>query len=79
MTIRRDRKTKDWVLWCNKCLGRESFPGSTFFHGIVRWVKANGWQYREFGGAWEHTCPKCDRARVAAKLDRIVDRDRLHA
>ena len=69
MTLRRDPKTRDWILRCRLCRDTESFPGSTAFHRLVRWCSDNRWRAFEIKGEWLHTCPKCQEAQVLAKVD----------
>lgn len=79
MTIRRNRKTKDWLLFCDavRCVEREEFPSSTPFHAILRWWKRHGWVARQMPGAdrWTHTCESCECRRKGLP-DNF--RERLH-
>lgn len=79
MTIKKSRETGDWVLSCNSCKTREVFAPSTAFHRIIRWIAEQGWKARNLFDRWRHYCPKCDRALREYRLDKVVDRERLHA
>lgn len=79
MTIKRDSITRDWVLTCNSCKVQESFPGSTAFVALVRWIQKQGWKAQQLFDRWRHHCPKCADALRCQQLDQRVDRERLHA
>ena len=74
--LKRDFKTRDrdWELRCNHCRARYGFAGTTQFQRIVDWLRDNGWKARTYSQMWEHTCPKCQEAKVDARY-----LERLHA
>lgn len=77
MTIKRGAHAV-WLVICNwrdNCESNDTYPSNMSLPGVVDAIKRRGWMGRNPYGAWRHTCPICE----AAKLDARVDRERLHA
>jgi len=73
--LSRKARTRNWILRCNRCGHETGFDKDVAFHRVIAWLKHFGWRVTNVAGAWEHTCRAC----IEARLDRLVDRERLHA
>jgi Zn finger protein HypA/HybF involved in hydrogenase expression len=73
--LRRELKTRDWVLRCNYCKATWGWAAGTSFQRIVDWLREKGWKAQVTSTIWEHQCPQCKERLLEAR----VDRERLHA
>ena len=78
MTIKRGAFA-DWRVTCNSCESVEVYPNSISFTSLTVTLQKLKWKAYKLYEVWRHRCPSCEATKAAAKLERVVDRERLHA